>query len=85
MANAFVDKQSHTHPRLTERLWYALEQFPEHEQDRLAEFLLGLLANDEALWDAAFAQSGGKLQKLRDEALKAHQTGETRLLDPEKL
>jgi hypothetical protein len=72
-------------PRMTDSLRKALARLPSYEQDRIAQYLLDLIAKDEADWDAAFAGSGDKLDKLRNEALKAFHAGETRLLDPEKL
>jgi hypothetical protein len=83
VANFFVDKGPGLH--LSERLKTVLEQLPEHEQDRVADFLLDLMAKDEAQWEATFAQSGDKLQQLRDEALTAYRAGRTRVLDPDKL
>jgi hypothetical protein len=75
---------------MTERLKQAVENvaaalLPE-EQDQLADSLLRMLdADDEALWDAAFADSGEKLDCLADQALDDFRAGRTTPLDPEKL
>jgi hypothetical protein len=37
---------------------------PLHEQDRLADYLLKLFAEDDAKWETAFKQSEDKLSKL---------------------
>jgi hypothetical protein len=70
---------------LSERLKRALEVVPMREQDRLADYLLKLFADDDAQWDTAFMQSKAGLSRLRDEALEAYRSGETIILDPEKL
>lgn len=63
----------------------AIGQIPEFEQDLVAQMLLSWLAMDENRWDSAFAGSADKLKKLRDEAHRAYYSGETNVLDPEKL
>ena len=55
------------------------------EQDQIAEHLIRLIDEDDAAWDAAFAKSPEKLQRLADEALEEHRSGRTELLDIEKL
>jgi len=55
------------------------------EQDQIAEYLLRLIDEDDAQWDAAFAKSPEKLRRLADKALKAHRSGRTTVLDVEKL
>jgi hypothetical protein len=70
---------------MKEALRKVLEQMPDAEQERLAEFLIRQAAQDEEQWEAAFAQSPEKLRKLGDEALKAYLSGESIALDPEKL
>ena len=68
-----------------QKLKSALNQLPEREQDFLAERLLDTLNKDEAAWEASLTSTPEKLRSLRDEALRAHREGETRVLDPEKL
>jgi hypothetical protein len=55
------------------------------EQDQIAEYLLRLIDEDEAQWEAALAKSPDKLRKLADDALAAHRSGRTAILDIEKL
>jgi hypothetical protein len=75
---------------MTERLKQAFEQaatvlLPE-EQDQLADYILKLLdADDDAKWDAAFAESGEKFDRLADNALAEIRAGRATLLDPDKL
>jgi len=79
----FVAKQEW--PHITESLRKVLEKLPDYEQDRIAQHFLALIAKDEEDWDAAFSHSKEKLEKLRNDALKAFLSGETQPLDPEKL
>jgi hypothetical protein len=57
------------------------EELPECEQDAFAEWLLQLMENDERLWDARFAESADKLEKLADRALAEYADGRTEVLD----
>jgi hypothetical protein len=57
------------------------EELPEPEQDAFAEWLLQLIENDERLWDAQFAVSADKLEKLADKALAEYTEGRTEALD----
>lgn len=82
MANTVANNES---PRMTESLRQALERLPDYEQDRVARYLLDLVAKDEADWESDFSQSKDKLEKLKNEALEAFLAGETRPLNPEKL
>ena len=61
------------------------EELPECEQDAFAEWLLQLIENDERLWDARFAASADKLEKLADKALAEYVEGRTEVLDLGKL
>ncbi|HWX29186.1 MAG TPA: hypothetical protein VNZ53_17310 [Steroidobacteraceae bacterium] len=61
------------------------EELPECEQDAFAEWLLQLIENDERLWDARFAASADKLEKLADKALAEYAEGRTEVLDLGKL
>ena len=74
---------------MTERLKQAMGKvatlIPE-EQDQVADLLLRWLdADDDARWDAAFAESGDKIDRLADRALEDFRAGHTTPLDPEKL
>jgi hypothetical protein len=57
------------------------EELPECEQDAFAEWVLQLIENDERLWDARFAASADKLEKLADRALAEYADGRTEVLD----
>jgi hypothetical protein len=61
------------------------EELPEYEQDAFAEWLLQVIENDEREWDALFATSAEKLEKLADRALTAYSEGRTEILDLGKL
>jgi DNA topoisomerase IA len=61
------------------------EELPEYEQDAFAEWLLKLIENDERQWDALFAASAEKLEKLADQALTEYTEGRTEVLDLAKL
>ena len=75
---------------MTERLKQAVEQasrqLSPEDQDYLADRILALLrADDDATWDAAFAASGDKFDKLAQRALDNYRAGRTEPLDPDKL
>ena len=61
-------------------------ELPQAEQDRLARFLLAELES-ERQWAELFAspESEDLLQRLADEALSEHRTGQTQPLTPEEL
>ena len=61
------------------------EELPEYEQDAFAEWLLQLIENDEREWDALFAASADKVEKLADRALAEFSEGRTEILDLAKL
>ena len=61
------------------------EELPEYEQDAFAQWLLKLTEDDESLWDAQFAESADKLEKLADKALMEYAKGRTEVLDLAKL
>jgi hypothetical protein len=72
---------------MTERLNAAftrLAALPAEEQDRVAEWLLQEIA-DEELWDRQFAGSQDALAKLVAEARREHEVGATTELDPDQL
>jgi hypothetical protein len=72
---------------MTDRLKQAFDKaaatlLPE-DQDQFADYLLKLLdADDEGKWDATFAATGEKLDKLAQQAIDDYRAGRT---DPEKL
>ncbi len=69
---------------MREDLRKVLERLPDAEQEKLAQFLVRQIAQEEEQWESAFAKSPDKLRKLGDEALRAYLSGETLPLDPEK-
>lgn len=60
--------------RLLERAFAEVSKLPEEAQDRVAAHLLEELA-DEAKWDAAFAASADRLEKLAAEAVEEYRAG----------
>jgi len=60
-------------------------ELAENGQDVLAHFLIQAIESDARLWDAAFARSVKKLDKLAEQALEDHRVGRTEPLDPDKL
>jgi len=63
----------------------AAAELPEYEQDAFAEWLLKLIESDECQWEAQFASSAAKLEKLADKALAEYLEGRTEILDVSKL
>ncbi len=61
-----------------------LAALPAEEQDRIAQWLLEEL-KDEELWDTQFAKSQDALAKLAEEARKERASGRATALDPQKL
>ncbi|MGH9619203.1 MAG: hypothetical protein ACRD45_05755 [Bryobacteraceae bacterium] len=61
-----------------------LSSMPPEEQDRIAEWLLQELP-DEELWDKRFSESQDALGKLAAETRREHAFGNTTALDPDKL
>lgn len=61
-----------------------LETLPPEEQDRVANWLLDEL-RDEEQWTRQFGVSQDALSKLAAEARADHAAGRTTTLDPEKL
>jgi hypothetical protein len=58
---------------------------PEHEQQALAELILGAIESEDERWEAALNRSPGKLQRLLEEAREDARAGRTEPLDPDKL
>jgi DNA topoisomerase IA len=61
------------------------DELSDSEQDRVAEYLLRLIDEDDARWDEVLAKSPEKLRKMADRALKQHRAGKTTILDVNKL
>lgn len=70
--------------RLLERAFAEAAKLPETEQEAIAALVLAEL-DSERKWDDLFAGSQDLLSKLTEEARDEYRTGETELLDPEKL
>lgn len=69
---------------LLERAFAEVAKLPEDVQNRVAAQLLEELA-DEARWDAAFAASADKLERLAAEALEEYRAGRTEELGFDQL
>ena len=54
-----------------------LSKLSPERQDEIAALLLAEMASD-ARWDEAFANSQDTLERLADEALEEHRSGQTR-------
>jgi hypothetical protein len=63
----------------------AAQELPEYEQDAIGRWLLDAIENEEKRWDAAFARSPEKLDRLEQQALDDIKAGRTEPLDPDKL
>jgi hypothetical protein len=61
------------------------EEMSDYEQDEFGRWLLDAIEKDEERWDATFAQSTNKLERLASAALEVFRTGRSETLDPEKL
>ena len=61
-----------------------MSALPPEERDRIAQWLLGEL-QDEERWTQAFSSSQHALSKLADEALADIEAGKATELDPDKL
>jgi hypothetical protein len=61
------------------------EELPDDEQDQIAQFLVRLIEDDDAKWDAVLAKSPDKLRELADRAFETYLAGRTSKLDIEKL
>lgn len=59
-------------------------ELPDNQQDALATLLLEEI-EDEARWDAAFADSQDLLARMAAEAMEEHRAGQTLDLDPDTL
>ncbi len=70
--------------RLMEQAIERLRAIPEHQQDRLAEFLLHELAEDER-WSATTQGHAAKLRDLAENVLADDANGRCTPLDPERL
>jgi hypothetical protein len=70
--------------KLLEQALAKARQLPAADQDAIAQLVLDEIESEKR-WDALFAKSTEKLQKLADKAWAEHEAGETEELDPEKL
>ena len=72
--------------QLLEKAFKQASQLPEKEQDDFARFILSELESEHR-WSELFArpESEDLLERLADEALAAHRSGQTRPLDEKDL
>lgn len=70
--------------RLMEQAIERLRSIPESQQDRLAEFLLHELAEEER-WAKSTQENGAKVRGLIDRVLADDAKGRCEPLDPERL
>ena len=70
--------------KLLEKAFEAASELPEEVQDQLGAQLLEELA-DEKRWDAAFAASADKLERMAAEALEEYRAGRTEELGFDQL
>ncbi len=70
--------------KLLEKAVTEAERLPLEEQNRIAEWLLAEL-EDEAQWDAQFAESIDALERLTKDALSESNAGRTKTLTPDLL
>ena len=70
--------------KLLEQAFDEASKLSQQEQDAVAAWLLAELAS-ERRWDEAFSRSADQLAQLAGEALAEYRTGQTELLDPDKL
>jgi hypothetical protein len=72
---------------MTRRLREAIERLqalPDNQQDRMAEFLLHELAEDER-WARTTRENAAKLDQLSDQVLAVDAAGRCEPLDPDRL
>lgn len=70
--------------RLMEQAIERLRAVPESQQDKLAEFLLHELAEDQR-WSDTSAANGSRLKSIVDRVLADDAAGRCEPLDPERL
>ncbi len=70
--------------RLLKRAFENVSKLPDIEQNALAKWLLEELES-ERRWDEMFSENEDALDLLADEAIEAHEKGETTTLDIGKL
>ena len=73
---------------MTDLLKRAFDQaaaLPAHEQDALAELILGAIESEDKQWETALSRSPEKLKRLLEEASEEARAGRTEPLDPDKL
>ena len=69
---------------LLEKALSKVSELPEEQQDALAALLLEEI-EDEARWDASFADSQEMLAEMAAEAMAEHRAGQTQPLNPDQL
>ncbi len=62
-----------------------LSALPDYEQDAIAENLIAWIEAHARQWDAVFARSPEKLDKLAERVHAEYLAGRTEPLDPDKL
>jgi hypothetical protein len=67
-----------------EKAFAEASKLPTDEQAAVAAWILAEL-DSERRWTELFAKSPEVLSELAEEAMKEYESGETQLLDPEKL
>ena len=70
--------------RLLDRAFAEAAKLPEIEQEAIAALVLAEL-DSERRWDDLFAKSQDLLYEFAREAREEHRSGESELLDPDKL
>ena len=72
--------------QLLQDVFEKASRLPEMEQDELARLMLAELESEER-WSEAFSRTESEdlLERMADEALRAHRVGDTVLLDPKHL
>jgi len=70
--------------KLLEVAFKKASKLPEVEQNAIAKWLLEEL-EDEKKWEKEFSESEDVLDRLADEAVKAHGKGKTRPMDFDRL
>jgi hypothetical protein len=70
--------------RLLEKAISEASKLPESEQEAIGAWLLAEMES-ERRWEELFGGSGSILERMADEAVDAHERGQTTPLDPDQL
>lgn len=70
--------------RLLEKAISEASKLPESEQEAIGAWLLAEMGSEQR-WVELFGRSGTVLERMADEALEAHERGQTTPLDPDQL